>query len=431
MSSNDKREDDKVDTDDAANRTDRNVEADSDAPTEDAEAPLILTSEDRPGDDHEGEDDDTSDDDVDVRPENEPAPEKEAQHSEAEQKPTQPATPSASTTQPATSKPRSGGFVPALIGGVVAGAIGFGIAAYLGVNLSPPEDSSDSAALEQAIETQGAKLDEVSQRLAQLADTPPPAENPAGQEIVSQIENLAAAISATNDGITALGDRMNTLEQQPAAAPDTSAETSELQARIAELESRLADADARNQELEAAIQDARATADSTASSAEEAQAAAERRVALAHLVSAIDRGATYNQELVAFPADTQIPETLQQHAGSGIPTLSALRESFPDAARDALEQSIRTTVSEDPVERIGAFLRNQTGARSLKPREGNDPDAVLSRAEAALNEARLPDTLAELQNLPEAGQQAMSDWVAQAQLRIDAMNALSSLNQQM
>ncbi|MGB8622217.1 MAG: hypothetical protein WCD16_05310, partial [Paracoccaceae bacterium] len=78
-------------------------------------------------------------------------------------------------------------------------------------------------------------------------------------------------------------------------------------------------------------------------------------------------------------------------------------------------------------DRIGAFLRTQFGARSLTPREGNDPDAILSRAEAALNAGELKDALDEIATLPEAGQQAMSGWVAKAQKRADALAAADTL----
>ena len=81
------------------------------------------------------------------------------------------------------------------------------------------------------------------------------------------------------------------------------------------------------------------------------------------------------------------------------------------------------------MDRIGAFLLAQTGARSLEPREGDDPDAVLSRAEAALAAGDLATVMTEIGTLPEAGQAEMSDWIALAEQRLAATNALGALAQ--
>ena len=78
--------------------------------------------------------------------------------------------------------------------------------------------------------------------------------------------------------------------------------------------------------------------------------------------------------------------------------------------------------------RVSAFLRNQTGARSLTPREGNDPDAVLSRAEAALGAGDLATVLKELAALPPEGQTAMAAWQARCVTRQAAISAVQSLS---
>jgi hypothetical protein len=77
---------------------------------------------------------------------------------------------------------------------------------------------------------------------------------------------------------------------------------------------------------------------------------------------------------------------------------------------------------------VGAFLRAQLGVRSLEPREGDDADAILSRAEAALAEGRLGDALAEIETLPEGARAAMSGWAAEATARRDALAAAEALS---
>ena len=63
----------------------------------------------------------------------------------------------------------------------------------------------------------------------------------------------------------------------------------------------------------------------------------------------------------------------------------------------------------------------------MTPREGNDPDAVLSRAEAALVAGDLPAALAEIAALPPVAQEVLSPWVATAQTRLNAIAAVADL----
>ncbi len=77
--------------------------------------------------------------------------------------------------------------------------------------------------------------------------------------------------------------------------------------------------------------------------------------------------------------------------------------------------------------RIATFLETQTGARSLTPRAGNDPDAILSRAEADLTKGDLAAALKEVMALPDAARPAMAGWLARAHLRQNAADAIAAL----
>jgi len=78
---------------------------------------------------------------------------------------------------------------------------------------------------------------------------------------------------------------------------------------------------------------------------------------------------------------------------------------------------------------VMAFLQDQLGVRSVAPKDGNDADAVLSRAEAALKAGDLASAFAELDALPSEGQAEMTDWIALATRRAQALDALSALKQ--
>jgi len=97
------------------------------------------------------------------------------------------------------------------------------------------------------------------------------------------------------------------------------------------------------------------------------------------------------------------------------------------AARAALAASLTVDTDAGLLGRLGDFLKVQTGARSLTPKEGDDPDAVLSRAEQAMREGRVGDALELVGALPETGQAAMADWIQTAQLHADTMAAFDAL----
>ena len=69
--------------------------------------------------------------------------------------------------------------------------------------------------------------------------------------------------------------------------------------------------------------------------------------------------------------------------------------------------------------------------RSVAPREGDDPDAVLSRAEAAIKSGDLETTLTELDTLPEDAQAVIADWRAEADARVAARAAADALAQRL
>ena len=76
-----------------------------------------------------------------------------------------------------------------------------------------------------------------------------------------------------------------------------------------------------------------------------------------------------------------------------------------------------------------AFLQRQLEVRSVAPRDGDDADAILSRAEAALINGQLDLALSELATLPEPAAAAMADWTATAAARQAAVTAADTLAQ--
>ena len=73
------------------------------------------------------------------------------------------------------------------------------------------------------------------------------------------------------------------------------------------------------------------------------------------------------------------------------------------------------------------FLKSQFQARSTIPRQGSDPDAVLSRSEAFLKSNDLEKSLFELTQLDGIASKVMEPWRISAESRIESLLAVEQL----
>lgn len=382
---------------------------------------------------------------------NVPPVEKVAAAASAQPKPSQPSPAEPTAAKASDPKPRNAapqspppsvvirkhGFWPVVLGGVVAAGVGAGAtifalphlpASWTGGQVSAGADldvdaikaDAVNAARQAAQEAVAQSPDDLrsaveaqDQRLTALETAEPAqpggaASEDALAEIRTRLDQQAeqiAALSAqggidpeTAERIQALADQAQTLEQQIAsAAEQAQAQISAAQAEAAKLQE--------------------AAADST----KRAQAVA----AIGALQAALDRGVSGDaarQQLA--DAGVEAPEALARD----IPSVEALQQSFPEASRAALRASLRSGDSGGNA--LTNFLKAQTGIRSVKPREGDDPDAIMSRANAKVEAGDIAAALDDLAALPEAARQApaMADWLAGAEAHRDAHAALSDLS---
>ncbi len=305
--------------------------------------------------------------------------------------------------------PRRSSFWPAVFGGVIAAMLGF--IAGRGDMLDayfPRADLPEPVDLTPLTEETAA----LTARVQDLENAPPAAA-PDGDAITAGLDDVSSALEAMQSTLQAQTARIDALEARPEAgttAPpvDNSAEIEALQSSIAALEARLAEQDAQ-------------------ASAEAARLLA--RAALTQVVTAVENGEAFEPALGALEevAPVEVPDALRSAAAEGVPSMTTLRENFPDAARAALAAA-RADVPESEVAGIGGFLRRQLSARSVTPREGSDPDAVLSRAEAAVRSGDLETALTELAALPETSKSAMQTWLDGANARKEARDAAQALS---
>lgn len=308
-----------------------------------------------------------------------------------------------------------GGFFPMLLGGVVAGGIGYAVHYYLSQDADAP--NPEIAALQA----------EVAQLRSELSAAPDLS------VIETELETVRAAVESLDvagqitTGMDALraefaqGDAGDGDTQLLARLTQLAAEVADMTTRLDGVEGHLAAGDAAIAAVQDDLSEIRDLAERRVAEAEAALDTALARAGLDMMRAALGTGAPYPEALgLLRDAGATVPDTLAANAASGVATLEMLQETFPSAARAALRAALQDMPADSAAERIANFLRAQMGARSTAPREGDDPDAVLSRAAAALEAGALDATLSELDALPDAALTAMQDWRARAQARHDA-----------
>lgn len=308
-------------------------------------------------------------------------------------------------------------FVPLVIGGLAAGLIGYGIASFQRV------DNTD--ALSSAIASQADEIDGLRGDMTTLAERP--------QAVGVSAEDLAGVQSALDDlgnridsEIAALNERVTTVEKQP------SSDGTLQEAAIAAYENDIADLrdqiSVQQEELRNLLSETRQEAQSIEENAIASARSATARASLAIVQGALETGAPMGAALNDLDGATSdpVPDALMA-AADGVASLGSLQADFPPLARAALATARSEGVSGEDSGGLTGFLRNQLDVRSVEPKDGDSTDAILSRAEGALSEGRLNDTLAELASLPEVARVELSEWIARAEQRAAALDAAATL----
>ncbi|MGR3661014.1 MAG: COG4223 family protein [Paracoccaceae bacterium] len=326
---------------------------------------------------------------------------------------------------PVVTEKTRGSFVPMVLGGVVAAAIGFGTAFFIGSNGGLfSKDDSELIALTATVEAQKSRLatlnSEIDNLKAGLSDHPM-------QSDLTVLEDRQIASSEQSEKLTGRIDlaerRLTDIENRP--IPEVGATVEAVQTYERELvamrkmfEEELSRIDVAQKQ---AAQEGKATTEQANNALESAT--------LARIQAALDSGVPFVDAVsVLVATGITVPDTLVAVAETGVPTLIQLQAEFPEAARAALKTTTSVEPDADKISRIGAYFKAQLGARSLEPREGDDTDAVLSRAEAALRSGDVTATISELNTLPEPAIAQMTAWIENAQIRLTSVTSVSALS---
>lgn len=327
-------------------------------------------------------------------------------------------------TDQAVPKSSRGGFFALVFGGVVAAAIGFIVAQYTG-NTGWPFGPKSSA-VDDLTAVVDAQAQDVSSLVAEIAELRTQLDGMAPQSDLAKIEDRQntsqIATDALASGLDQLKQRLTDIENRP--IPEVGATVEAVAAYERELVAMRQMFETELSRIETAQKEASEAGEVTTARAN----ITFERASLARVEAALDSGAPFTDALGALSdAEFAVPESLMAAAKTGVPTLAQLQSDFPDAARAALSASATVDPEAGQFSRFSAFLKAQLGARSLEPREGDNPDAVLSRVEEALRKGNITQSVAELEALPETALDQMSDWITQAQMRQDSLTAVAAL----
>ncbi|TCM80012.1 COG4223 family protein [Rhodovulum steppense] len=344
--------------------------------------------------------------------------------------------------KPAPAPQARGGFLAPVIGGVLAAGLGFAAANVIqpegwpfpgsGAGLGDEMRAVLAASDARLAETQ-AQIGALQDQIAALAE----AGNAGAEALAPQIAALAEQTSGLSGRTADLADRLAGLDArvedlskaQLAVAGEQAAEAvAAYEREIAAMRAELATQRDENAQLAESVSAVADRAEAEVDAAMDRAAQIEARAALMRIDAALASGAAFDGALDQF-AGVEMPDVLARLAAQGAPTLATLQRDFPPAARAALDAALRVEAAGSAGDRVNAFLRSQLGLRSLAPREGDDADAVLSRAEAALRGGDLRAALTELDALPDPARDEMSGWIAAATDRADALEAARALEQ--
>ena len=318
--------------------------------------------------------------------------------------------------------------IPMVIGGAVAAALGFGAAVVLGVTggSQPSAYAQETRALiEVEVGNIAYELERIEgltdqsglrKELAAIADT-------LDADLSGDVENLKTQVRSLFEITGQLSERIDALESRPLQELASDQAVAAYEAELAKLQEAVS---AHRADIEQMAADARAMEAAARQEALKSQGAA----LITDVTVAVNSGAPFTETVAALEAEgASVPQALKAQAAEGVPTQAALIEAYPEAARAALRAVRQQTADQGGQGGVVAFLQDQLGVRSVAPKDGDDADAVLSRAEAALKAGDLASVFAELDALSAEGQAEMTDWIAIATRRAQALDALSALKQ--
>ena len=243
-----------------------------------------------------------------------------------------------------------------------------------------------------------------------------------------EIEQLFGVQNETIDRVAALEEK---LTSQSGITPATNAEITRYATALKLVQTQISEQNNAIAEQRAGIAELSAAVELTQQETKSATHQSLTDGTISQVIGALESGAPFAFAIAGLQDfENLLTPALVAAAPYGVPTADALARAFPEQSRTALIAARTTSTSQaSSSNRVGDFLRSQLGMRSITPRAGNDPDAVLSRAEAAIQAGQVSNALSALTALPDSARTSMAGWIEQAELRQAAQLAVAALSQ--
>ena len=242
------------------------------------------------------------------------------------------------------------------------------------------------------------------------------------QKLQGKIDSaLAAQQAASTTDLKDVQKEVEALKAKLGALAEAhlAGDTSDLAPQLTTLDQRIA-------KLEAALPELSTAIDRSAASAKSGAAA----IAFANLRNAVAPGRPYAAELAALKSLLPDPGdlgALPSHADTGIPTVAELAGNLTrlaEASAAPLPAPAQTSI-------LDSMMASAKSAISIRrigaDTTGDEPAAVLARAEAALKQGDLAASIKEVESLPAPARDAFAGWLDDARARASANDSLSKL----
>jgi len=265
----------------------------------------------------------------------------------------------------------------------------------------PTEAGGDSGVSAAQLAAVSARIDGLEQRLRAVPEDP-----------AAALDRLRERIAGLDAGLADLADR-------PTATPEDVASAREaMESLMASLETMIVDLDsALNTRIDTVAADLEATRQASAEANRQDQAFV---LAVSQFAGAIRNGRGFTAEVETLQAlGAEIAPAVVARAEAGVPTLPELRLSFDPMARDVVRRALAG--EEESV--VGEALNRVADLVSIRRTgivEGESADAIVARAETALEQDDVATALDALDALPEDLRAVARSWIEAARAKVEA-----------
>jgi len=325
--------------------------------------------------------------------------------------------PKPQTIEATPQQPNSGGgILKALTAGVIGGLVGAGVVYFTVPSETGPAADTEARRQIADLQQRTAALNEAvrARPAAAVAETPA-APVVDLTEVRARLDDLEKADKDADAALQALSQRVQTIEQKPGIEPSKEVVAAAVAEQIAPIGNRITG-------LERGLGERQADARNAALT-----------LALSNLKRAVADGRPFGEELTAIenlsPEKLPIAD-LAAYKDKGVPSIAALRTSFEDAARVAIQKHYQ---KQSPDSVVGQVLARARTAVQVKPSgDGGDTvEAILGRVSSALKAGNPNAALTAAETLPSTAKDEIVPWLEQVKARVAADEAVKKTDQQL